>query len=122
MQQLLHDEDEIFAEMVGGRNSVEYQEMDDKHSQKFDFQVRRWLQIHLPELYDPTQKTSNVMAQKLRDKVLMPPVAGSDPTNCFYLRFPDLSPLFPTRSIESKPMFYELVKVSKYRCSPEFLP
>jgi hypothetical protein len=99
--------------MVGGRDTKEYKEMADSHSQKFDCHVRRFLVLHCPELYNPQFPTSNALSQKIRDRVFFPIISGSNPTNNFYLRFPDLGPRFPSRCIQSKAMFMELVKVSE---------
>ena len=97
--------------MVSGRDTKEYRDMTDKHSQKYDYHVRHFLHLHCSDLYDPEFRSSNLLAQKIWYRVFFPVIAGSNPTNNFYLQFPDLLPLFPSHSIDSK--FLEFVKVSE---------
>jgi hypothetical protein len=80
--------------------------------QRLDVYVRRFMFIHLCELY--LVETANKLTKSKEDRnfFYFPVLDGCSVTNNIYLRFPDLSPLFPSRQIEKAGMFYEYVRVS----------
>jgi hypothetical protein len=113
MEMLDKVEDEILAKLTGGRQSTAYIRLMDNAPQKFDSSIRRWLFIQKRELFDPSSNLSLKKVREIMEDLLLPRIKGSTVCNNFYLRFPDFSPLFPTRSIKSKLMFFEYMKVSQ---------
>ena len=93
-----------------------YKKIRDESQQKFDADVRRWIFIQHPEIFDPKEALTQKEVQVILDSMWTPLIEGATVCNNFYLRFPDLSPLFATCSIQTYEMFYEYVKVRVHCC------
>jgi hypothetical protein len=97
-------------------NSSVYEAVIAGNSQKLDRQIRVFFAINCPLLFDKDHAIDNLETEATL-KPLFIPRDYEDVTihSCFFLRFPDYSPLSPLRELKTKNMFLELIKVKILR-------
>jgi len=75
------------------------------NSQKLDAEVRLWIYLATKPIWDPTGAPCHNVESWYK-RILMPAdLATATPYNCIFLRFFDLSPLFPFRDFHTAESF-----------------
>lgn len=89
--------------------------MDTGKQQMLDLSTRKWIAINVPDLFDPYVDVENKMSEARLHKLFYPEdISKASVHNNIYLRFPELSPTFMLRDIETAKALSFLVKVSSH--------
>jgi hypothetical protein len=85
----------------------------DSSSVKLDAEVRRWIIIRCPQIFSTTESFSKIEVTELLDMLWRPMVLKEiNVSNCLFMRFVDLSPIWPFRGIDSSEFFLSYIAVS----------
>lgn len=84
-------------------------------AQKLDPPVRKFISKYVPEYRDITAKPAKVKTAELLEPLFFPPDYKNVTIHSnIFLRFPELSPLFPFRSMSTCNGVDELIRVSRF--------
>lgn len=75
-------------------------------NQKLDAEVRIWIVINSPGIWDPSERAAGVKTSKVMDGLFFPDkLEKATPFNCIHMRFIDLSPAWYLRDIQTQEFY-----------------